>query len=72
VVSSSRSRTVENMHKIHAILGVPVLIDAAAVGSRAHRPRLWWINMAPEKLLQSAVGRIKWTDMYVSDILDPD
>jgi site-specific DNA-cytosine methylase len=72
VVSSSRSRTLENMHKIHAILGVPVLIDAAAVGSRAHRPRLWWINMAPEKLLQSAVGRIKWTDMYVSDILDPD
>jgi hypothetical protein len=29
------------MHKIHGILGVPVLIDAAAVGSRAHRPRFW-------------------------------
>jgi hypothetical protein len=33
------------MHRIHNILGVPVLIDvlidAAAVGSRAHRPRLW-------------------------------
>jgi site-specific DNA-cytosine methylase len=36
VVSSSRSRTLESMHKIHGILGVPVLIDAAAVGSRAH------------------------------------
>jgi hypothetical protein len=33
VVSSSRSRMLENMHKIHGILGVPVLIDAAAVGS---------------------------------------
>jgi site-specific DNA-cytosine methylase len=33
VVSSSRSRTLESMHKIHNILGVPVLIDAAAVGS---------------------------------------
>jgi hypothetical protein len=33
VVSSSRSRTLESMHKIHGILGVPVLIDAAAVGS---------------------------------------
>jgi hypothetical protein len=30
VVSSSRSRTLESMHKIHGILGVPVLIDAAA------------------------------------------
>jgi site-specific DNA-cytosine methylase len=33
VVSSSRSRTLESMHKIHGILGVPVLIDTAAVGS---------------------------------------
>jgi site-specific DNA-cytosine methylase len=41
VVSSSRSRTLESMHKIHGILGVPVLIDAAAVGSRAHCPRFW-------------------------------
>jgi site-specific DNA-cytosine methylase len=33
VVSSSRSRTLESMHKIHNILGVPMLIDAAAVDS---------------------------------------
>jgi hypothetical protein len=71
VVSSSRSRTLESMHKIHNILGMPVLIDAVAVGSRAHRPRLWWTNLAPAELLQSAVGRIKWPDVYVSDILDP-
>jgi hypothetical protein len=59
------------MHRIHNILGVPVLIDAAAVGSRAHRSRLWWTNLAPAKLLQSAVGRIKRPEVYVSDILDP-
>jgi site-specific DNA-cytosine methylase len=41
IVSSSRSRTLENMHKIQGILGVSVLIDVAAVGSRAHRPRFW-------------------------------
>jgi site-specific DNA-cytosine methylase len=41
VVSNSRSRTLESMHKIHGILGVPVLIDAAAVGSRAYHPRFW-------------------------------
>jgi hypothetical protein len=59
------------MHKIHGILGVPVLIDVAAVGSRAHRPRFWWTNLAPAKLLQSAIGRTRRPDVYVSDILDP-
>jgi hypothetical protein len=53
VVSSSRSRTLESMDKIHGILGVPMLIDAAA------------------ELLQSAIGRTKRPDVYVSDILDP-
>jgi hypothetical protein len=71
VVRSSRSRTLESMHRIHNILGVHVLIDAAAVGSRAHRPWLWWTNLAPAELLQSAVGQIKRLDVYVSDILDP-
>jgi hypothetical protein len=70
VVSSSQSRTLESMHWIHNILGVPVLIDAAVVGSRAHRPRLWWTSLAPAELLQSAVGRIKQPDVYVSDILN--
>jgi site-specific DNA-cytosine methylase len=41
VVNSSRSRTLESMHKIQGNFGVPVLIDAAAVGSRAHHPRFW-------------------------------
>jgi hypothetical protein len=71
VVNSSQSRTLENMHRIHNILGVPVLIDAAAVGSRAHHPRLWWTNLAPAELLQLAVSRIKRPDVYVSDILNP-
>jgi hypothetical protein len=71
VVSSSRLRTLESMHKIHNILGVPVLIDAAAVGSRAHCPRFWWTNLAPAELLQSAIGLTKRPDVYVSEILDP-
>jgi site-specific DNA-cytosine methylase len=41
VASSSRARTLESVHRIHSILGTHVLLDAAAVGSRAHRPRLW-------------------------------
>jgi hypothetical protein len=71
VVSSSRSRTLESMHKIHGILGVPELIDAAAMGSQAHRPRFWWTNLALAELLQSAIGRTRRPDVYVSDILDP-
>jgi hypothetical protein len=71
VVSSSRSRTLESMHKIHGILGVPVLIDAAMVGSRAHRPHFWWTNLVPAELLQSAIGCTRQPDVYVSDILDP-
>jgi site-specific DNA-cytosine methylase len=34
VVSSSQSKTLESMHMTHNILGMPVLINAAAVGSR--------------------------------------
>jgi hypothetical protein len=71
VVSSSQSRTLESMHKIHSILGMPVLINAAAVGSRAHRPRFWWTNLAPAELLQSAIVRTRRPNVYVSDILDP-
>jgi hypothetical protein len=59
------------MHKIHGILGVPVLIDAAAVGSRVHHPRFWWTNLAPAKLLQSAIGRIRRPDVCISEIFDP-
>ena len=71
VMSSLRLRTLENMHRIHGILGVPVLIDVAVVGSRAHRLHLWWTSMAPVELLQSTVGRINQLDVYVRDILDP-
>jgi hypothetical protein len=71
IVSNLRSRTLENMHKIHGILGVPMLIDMVVVGSRAHRPLFWWTNLAPAELLQLAIGRTRWPDVYVSDILNP-
>ena len=71
VASSSRSRMLESIHKIHDILGVPMLIDAAAVGSRAHHPRFWWTNLAPAELLQLAISHTRRPDVYVSDILDP-
>ena len=71
VVSSLRSKTLENLYQIHGIFGVPILIDTMIVGSQAHWPRLWWTNMAPIDLLQSTVNQIKWPDIYMSDILDP-
>jgi hypothetical protein len=59
VVNSSQSRMLESMHKIHGILGVPVLIDAAAVGSRAHCPRFWWANW-------------HWQSYYNQPLVAPD
>jgi hypothetical protein len=59
------------MYKIHGILDVPILINTAAMGSRAHHPRFWWTNLAPAELLQSAIGHTKQPNVYVSDILDP-
>ena len=70
-VSSSRSRMLESMHKIHSILGVPVLIDAAAMGSQAHHLCFWWTNLVPVELLQSTISHTRWPDFYVSNILDP-
>jgi hypothetical protein len=62
VVSSSRSRMLESMHKIHSILGVPVLIDAEAVGSRAYRPRFggptWCRQSCCNQPLVAPNGRI--------------
>jgi hypothetical protein len=65
IVRSLRLRTLESRHQIDGILGVLILIDAAAVCSH-----LWWTNMALAKLLQLAIGCIKWPNIYMSDILE--
>ena len=56
---------------VTGVLGQPVVLDAAQVGSCAHRVRAYWTNLIPRPWLESAVrleGRL--ADLYVDDILD--
>lgn len=54
-------------------IGSPIVLDAAQCGSRAHRMRCYWTNLADANLLQHvfqhAVRRA--SDLYIDDILDP-
>ena len=40
---------------VQAFIGAPVLIDAAGVGSAAHRVRLFWSNMLQPSIIQAAL-----------------
>jgi hypothetical protein len=40
LLGDARSRVVASMHQVQQWLGPAVLMDAASVGSYAHRPRL--------------------------------
>ena len=53
------------------LFGPPVILDAAQVGSLAHRVRAYWTNLIPRKWLEAAImleGR--QADLFVDDILD--
>jgi hypothetical protein len=48
-----------------------VLLDAARVGSRAHRPRLWWTNLLPKEVLKRAYETVPRSSHLIMDsILD--
>ena len=57
---------------IQAFIGAPVIIDAAGVGSAAHRVRHYWTNFCETSLLQSAFPRDITPFPSLTDILDPD
>ena len=72
VMSESRERNLTSVKKIEAILGPSVFIDAAKVGSRAHRARMWWTNLVPTSILRAAYDHLERPkDLLVQDILDP-
>jgi len=52
------------------VLGIPKLLDAAAVGSRAYRPQLWWTNLVLPEMLHATIHCVQWLDVCVRDILD--
>jgi RNase H-like domain found in reverse transcriptase/Reverse transcriptase (RNA-dependent DNA polymerase)/Integrase zinc binding domain/PHD-finger/Integrase core domain/C-5 cytosine-specific DNA methylase len=58
--------------RICAAIGDPVCIDAARFGSRAHRLRNWWTNLADAQQLQYVCDQVvRPAGLFVNDILDP-
>lgn len=54
------------------LLGQPVVLDAAQFGSRAHRLRCFWTNLAPQQQLAALLGAaVRPTGRLVQDILGP-
>ena len=71
LLGDSRAHIMASAQQIRAVLGTAVLLDAAAVGSRAHRPRLWWTNLAPQEWLKRAYNLVQRPSHFtVDDILD--
>jgi hypothetical protein len=73
VVDESRARNLAGLKRIEAVLGPSVSIDAAQIGSRAHRYRQWWTNIIPTEVLQAAYTHaLRPPNLLVQDILDPN
>jgi hypothetical protein len=71
LLGDARSRVVASMHQVQQWLGPAVLLDMASVGSRAHRPRLWWTNLMPPGVLKVAYSQvIRPEGLIMDDILD--
>ncbi len=66
-----RSHVMVNVHEIWSWIGPTVLLDAAKVGSHAHRPRLWWTNLLPKEVLKRAYETVsRSSHLIVDSILD--
>jgi len=60
-----------SVHQIWSWIRPAILLDAAKVGSRAHRPRLWWTNLLPREVLRRAYETIPQSSHLIMDsILD--
>ncbi|CAM6115131.1 unnamed protein product [Calypogeia fissa] len=71
VLGDTRAQVLASVHQVRFWLGPAVLLDAASVGSRAHRPRLWWTNLLPREVLRRAFDVVQRpSDLTVDSILD--
>eukprot|EP00854_Cymbomonas_tetramitiformis_P034346 gene34346-biopygen26380 len=63
----------EVMHPLMcSMIGIPITIDAAQLGARAHRLRNYWSSMAcPISAQQVLTAVVRDPNRLVSDILDP-
>jgi len=70
-LGDTRTKVREDGQYIHQLLGPPTFVDAASLGSYAHRPRWIWTNLALSHVLTAALSRVKRpTGRKVDDILD--
>jgi len=58
LLDDTRSHVMASAHQIRYWIGPVVLLDVTRVGSRAHRPRLWWMNLLPRGVLRHAYETI--------------
>ncbi|CAM6104818.1 unnamed protein product [Calypogeia fissa] len=71
VLGDTRAQVLASVRQVRVWLGPALLLDAASVGSRAHRPRLWWTNLLPREVLRRAFDAVQRpSDLTVDSILD--
>ena len=58
-MGDTRAKVREDGAYIHHLLGPPTFVDAAALGSYAHRPRWIWTNLASATTLASALAQVR-------------
>ena len=66
-----RPKVREHFAAVRGLLGPEVVIDAAQLGSRAHRLRAWWTNLAEAGVLRAAVEKqTRPPGLFVHQVLD--
>ena len=65
-------RAEEDYRTLVGVLGEPLELDAAQFGSRAHRLRYYWTNLAGREAMLGALKGVRRAEgLLVQDILDP-
>jgi hypothetical protein len=73
VLGDSRDKVLAGDHYVRQHLGDPIFVDAASIGSYAHRPWWIWTNLTPSSTLAAAFSAVPPPlDQKVDDILDPN
>ena len=73
LLGDSRDKVLEGGHYVRQHLGDLIFVDAASIGSYAHRHRWMWTNLAPSSTLAATFSGVHPPfDQKMDDILDPN
>jgi hypothetical protein len=56
-----------SVHEIQSWIRLAVLLNVARVGSRAHRPQLWWTNLLSKEVLKQAYKIVSRSSHLIVD-----